>query len=87
MKSLARLQSFVNRDNNSIFSIINRSFSNMVKAKKFIYAKRFDGEPKLSDFELIEEELPSLKDGGKIFYTFFFFESKNDQHYIYVLCL
>jgi prostaglandin reductase 1 len=35
----------------------------MVKAKKFIYASAFKGEPKLSDFELVEEELPALKDG------------------------
>lgn len=36
----------------------------MVKAEKFIYAKRFRGEPKLTDFELKTEELPSLQDGG-----------------------
>lgn len=37
----------------------------MVKAKKFIYAKRFDGFPKITDFRLEEEELPELKDGGQ----------------------
>lgn len=36
----------------------------MVVAKKFIYAKRFVGEPKYSDFTLEEETLPELKDGG-----------------------
>lgn len=36
----------------------------MVKAKKFLYVKRFDGEPKITDFELVEEELPDIKDGG-----------------------
>lgn len=37
----------------------------MVKAKKFIYAKRFEGMPKLDDFILELENLPELKDGGK----------------------
>lgn len=36
----------------------------MVKAKKFIYAVRFDGLPKVTDFRLEEETLPELKDGG-----------------------
>lgn len=35
----------------------------MVRAKKFIYAIEFVGEPKLSDFELAEEDLPPLADG------------------------
>lgn len=37
----------------------------MVKAKVFIYAKPFDGPAKESNFKLIEEELPALKDGGQ----------------------
>lgn len=37
----------------------------MVQAKKFVYAKRFDGLPKISDFKLESETLPALKDGGK----------------------
>lgn len=37
----------------------------MVKAKVFIYAKPFEGDPQLSNFRLIEEELPPLKNGGK----------------------
>ena len=37
----------------------------MVRAKKWIMKKHFDGFPKESDFELVEEELPSLKPGGK----------------------
>lgn len=36
----------------------------MVQAKKFIYAKRFEGMPKISDFTLEEETLPELSDGG-----------------------
>lgn len=35
----------------------------MVKSRVYIKAKEFDGEPKLSDIKLIEEELGPLKDG------------------------
>lgn len=38
----------------------------MVKTKKYILAKHFVGEPKEDDFEVVEEELPPLKKGGKI---------------------
>jgi hypothetical protein len=38
----------------------------MVKTKKFIFARRFVGEPKEDDFRVVEEELPPLKEGGKI---------------------
>ena len=34
-----------------------------IRAKKFIYANAFKGEPKLSDIQLVEEDLPALKDG------------------------
>ncbi|XP_023930514.1 prostaglandin reductase 1 [Lingula anatina] len=34
-----------------------------VKAKKWILAHQFDGVPKDSDLELVEEELPELQDG------------------------
>jgi prostaglandin reductase 1 len=34
-----------------------------MKAKVFIYAHKFEGEVKLSDFELVEEDLPALEDG------------------------
>lgn len=43
---------------------IYRQFATMVKTKKFIYAKAFEGEPKETDFKLVEEELPPLQDGG-----------------------
>ena len=36
----------------------------MVQAKKWIYAKRFEGLPKVTDFRLEKETLPELKDGG-----------------------
>lgn len=38
----------------------------MVQARKFIFAKRFDGLPKLTDFRLEEEPLPELQDGGDL---------------------
>lgn len=38
----------------------------MVKAKKFVYATAFQGEPKVTDFQLVEEDLPDLKDNGEI---------------------
>jgi len=40
----------------------------MVQAETWILTKHFDGFPKDSDFELKTEELPALKDGGKIFF-------------------
>lgn len=38
----------------------------MVTAKKFVLVRHFDGFPKRDDLQLVEEELPSLKDGGTI---------------------
>lgn len=38
----------------------------MVKARKILYVNHFDGEPKPTDFFVDSEELPSLKDGGRI---------------------
>nr|CAD7588041.1 unnamed protein product [Timema genevievae] len=38
------------------------SAKNMTKARKFVLAKRFVGEPKESDLKLVEEELPPLRD-------------------------
>lgn len=37
----------------------------LVKAKVFIYDKPFDGPAKVTDFKLVEEELPALNNGGK----------------------
>lgn len=34
-----------------------------VRAKKFVLVSAFKGEPKLSDIQLVEEDLPALKDG------------------------
>lgn len=36
----------------------------MVKAKKFVLVSYFEGFPKSSDLQLVEENLPSLQDGG-----------------------
>ena len=35
----------------------------MVKSKRFILKKPFEGVPKLDNFELVEEDLPELKNG------------------------
>lgn len=37
----------------------------MVIGKKYILNKHFDGFPKPDDLKLVEEELPTLKDGGR----------------------
>lgn len=37
----------------------------MVKARKYILKSHFNGLPKATDLELVEEELPELKDEGK----------------------
>jgi prostaglandin reductase 1 len=36
-----------------------------MKGKRFIFAKKFDGLPKHSDFELVEEEVPPVKKNGE----------------------
>lgn len=40
-----------------------RNFAAMVKAQKFVYVKKFEGEPNSSNFNLVEEELPQIKNG------------------------
>lgn len=37
----------------------------MVKAQRFVYANKYVGEAKETDFALVTEELGDLKDGGK----------------------
>ena len=37
-----------------------------MKGKKYIYAHKFEGLPKLTDLQLVEEELPPVKDGGRL---------------------
>jgi hypothetical protein len=36
-----------------------------IKTRKWIVTKMFEGLPKRSDFEIVEEELPPLNDGGQ----------------------
>lgn len=40
------------------------TYTIMVKAKTWILKKHFEGFPKESNFELREEVLPELQDGG-----------------------
>ena len=37
----------------------------MVKARKWVIRSHFSGVPKREDLEIVEEELPPLKDGGQ----------------------
>ena len=37
-----------------------------MKGKKYIYAHKFEGMPKFTDLQLVEEELPQVKDGGRL---------------------
>ncbi|XP_046959706.1 prostaglandin reductase 1-like [Vanessa cardui] len=41
----------------------------MVKAKKYVVKKYFEGMPKRSDYEIVEYELPPLKDGDVLVKT------------------
>ncbi|KAI5635206.1 zinc-binding dehydrogenase domain-containing protein [Phthorimaea operculella] len=48
------------------FHVSKRFFSGAVpkiKAQKYVLTKYFQGEPKKSDFKIVEEEIPELKDG------------------------
>ena len=35
-----------------------------MKGKKYIYAHKFEGMPKVTDLQLVEEEITPIKDGG-----------------------
>ena len=35
-----------------------------MKAHKFVLAKHFQGLPKVSDLQLLQEDLPDLQNGG-----------------------
>lgn len=54
-----------------------------MKAQKWILAKHFEGVPKDSDLELVDEDLSGLNEGGEnIFeYTWFMFG------FVFCLCL
>lgn len=54
----------------SSFSLAKRMYSGVgskVQAQKYVLTKYFQGEPKRSDFQIVKEELPELKDGGMLF--------------------
>lgn len=54
-------------------SFLGQSFHyssiNSVQAKKYIFAQRFVGLPKLEDIQLVEEQLPEIKDRGRFFHS------------------
>lgn len=43
--------------------VVNNNSFKMVTARKYILVKRFQGAPKSTDLQIVEEELPALKDG------------------------
>ena len=44
--------------------LVRRDYSMNMKGKKYIYAHKFEGMPKVTDLQLVEEEIPPVKDGG-----------------------
>jgi len=42
-----------------------RSREAMATARKYILVAKFQGAPKRSDLQIVEEKLPALNDGGK----------------------
>lgn len=40
----------------------------LVKGRKWVLKSHFSGLPKREDLEIVEEQLPELKDGGTICY-------------------
>ena len=46
------------------FSILKSSFMAATKCRRWVLKTRSEGIPKLSDFDIVEEELSPLKDGG-----------------------
>ena len=49
----------------TIFTIPIIRRASMVKCRKWILKSHFSGLPKREDLEIVEEELPPLKDGGE----------------------
>lgn len=49
-----------------IFDLQIKKSHMMVTSKKYVLVKHFQGEPKPSDLEIVEEQLPAIKDNGKI---------------------
>ena len=50
----------------SINPLVARRYSNIkeMKGKKYIYANHFKGMPKVTDLQMVEEEIPPIKNGG-----------------------
>ena len=52
----------------------------MVKAKTWVKLREFSGTPTKDDFTLVEEDLPQLKDGGRVvLFLFHKLLAKTDQ--------
>lgn len=49
-------------------------------AKKFVLVKPFEGLPKLTDFQIVEETLPAeLQNGGTVIYILYYNEAYNTK--------
>lgn len=62
-----KLQQRANIVVKSLVAARAKQFSSMVKSQKYIVVKHFEGEPKPTDLQLVEEELPPLQNGGIAF--------------------
>lgn len=58
-----KLQQRANIVVKSLVAARAKQFSSMVKSQKYIVVKHFEGEPKPTDLQLVEEELPPLQNG------------------------
>ena len=56
---------FIVRDQLRALFITHRCTMSSVRARRYVLRSQFSGLPKREDFEVVEEELPPLKDGGE----------------------
>ena len=55
-----------------------------MRGQKFIYAHRFKGMPKVADLQLVEEEIPPIKNGGicKMIINYYCSMKSSCTHYL-----
>ena len=54
----------------------------MVKGKKWVLAKRINGEPNFGDFSLVEEDVQCPEGGKCFFFKFRFYNIFNSSNYL-----
>ena len=57
----------IKNSQNCYFKFPDKKNPKMAIGRKWVLKQHFSGEPKLDDFELVEEELPELKNGEIMF--------------------